>query len=43
MLEANSQLRSVEVHPEATDGQKTAVTGEAKPGMRVALDTLEAQ
>lgn len=43
VLEANGQLRSVEVHPEATDGQKTAVTGEAKPGMRVALDTLEAQ
>jgi HlyD family secretion protein len=43
VLEANGQLRSVEVRPEATDGQKTAVTGDLLPGMRVALDTLEAQ
>jgi HlyD family secretion protein len=43
VVEANGTLRSVEVRPEATDGQKTAVSGDLQPGMRVALDTLEAQ
>ena len=41
VLNATGGLDPVEVRPEATDGQKTAVTGKLQPGMKVALDVLE--
>ena len=41
VLNAAGGLDPVEVRPEATDGQKTAITGKLQPGMKVALDVLE--
>lgn len=41
VLRDTGRVEAVEVRPEATDGSKTAVTGNLQPGMKVALDVLE--
>lgn len=41
VLRDAGRVEPVEVRPEATDGSKTAVSGNLQPGMKVALDVLE--
>ncbi len=41
IVSPSGQLDPVEVRPEASDGEKTAVTGNLQPGTQIALDILE--